>query len=66
MTKDVEYFPSASIDRDSSVKNSLFRFMPHFKIGLFGLLMSTFLNSLYILNISPQLYVGLMKLFPIL
>ena len=33
------------------------------KIGLFGLLESNFLSSLYILDISPLLDVGLVKIF---
>ena len=39
--------------RSSSCENSLFSSVPHFLIGLFGSLGSTFLSSLYILDISP-------------
>ena len=39
----------------------LFRYVPHFAIGLFG--MSSFLSSLYILKISPLSDVGLEKNF---
>ena len=42
----------------------LFRSVPHFfKIGLFGLLVSHFLSSLYILKISPLPGVMLTKNF---
>ena len=37
--------------------------VPHFSIWLFDLLLSNFLSSLYILDISPQLDVGLVKIF---
>ena len=48
---------------DSSVVNSLFRSIPHFLIGLFGVLEVSLLNSLYNLDISPLLDVGLMEIF---
>ena len=38
--------------------------IPHFLIGLFGSLESKFLSSLYILDISPLLDVGQVKIFP--
>ena len=46
------------------VENSLFSFVPHFKIGLFGSLESHLSSSLYILNIDPLSDIGLVKLFP--
>lgn len=45
----------------SSVETSLFRFVPHFQSGLFGLLMSRFWSFVYILEISPLSYVELVK-----
>ena len=58
MTKDAEYFFRCfSALQVSSVESSLFS-----SIGLFGSLESNFLNSLYILDISPLLAVGLVKL----
>jgi hypothetical protein len=41
----------------------LFRSIPHFLIGLFVSQESNFLSSLYILDISPLLDVGLVKIF---
>ena len=38
--------------------------VPHFLIVLFGSLESNFLSSLYILDISPLLDIGLVKIFP--
>ena len=66
MTKDVEHFLRRfSVIRYSSVENSLFSSVPQFlKIGLFVSLESNFLSSLYILDISPLLDVGLVKIFP--
>jgi hypothetical protein len=49
--------------RYSSVENSLFSSVPHFYIGLFGILESNFLSSVYILDISPLLDLGLVKIF---
>ena len=44
VTKDIEHFSKCfSAIRDSSVENSLFSSVPHFLIGLFGLLVSNFL-----------------------
>jgi hypothetical protein len=64
MTKDVEhFFRCFSVNRYSSVENSLFSSALHFLIGLFGSLESNFLNSLYILDISPLSDVGLVKIF---
>jgi hypothetical protein len=54
MMKDVEhFFKCFSAIQYSSVENSLFSSISLLKIGLFGSLKSNFLNSLYILNISP-------------
>ena len=49
--------------RSSSVVNSLFRSVPHFLIGLIRVLMSSFLSSLYILEIRPLSDEGLVKIF---
>jgi hypothetical protein len=54
MIKDVEHFLRCfSAIRYSSGENSLFSSEPHFFMGLFDFLESTFLSSLYILDISP-------------
>jgi hypothetical protein len=64
MTKDFEHlFKCFLAIQESSVENSLFSFVHHFWIGLFGLLMFNF-GSLYILDISPLFYVGLVKILP--
>jgi hypothetical protein len=64
MTKDVEhFFRCFSAIQYSSVENSSFSSVPHILIGLFGSLKSNFLSSLYILDISPLLDVGLVKIF---
>ena len=64
VTKDVEHFFSYfSTIQYSSVENTFFHSMPHFLIGIFGSLESNFLNSLYILDISPLSDVGLVKIF---
>ena len=53
MIKDVEhFFRCFSAIRYSSGQNSLFSSEPHFLMGLFDFLKSTFLSSLYILDIS--------------
>ena len=49
--------------RSSSVENSLFRSEPDFLIGLMGVLVSSFLCSLYILEIRPLSDEGLVKIF---
>ena len=54
MIKDAEHFLRCfSAIRYSSGENSLFSSEPHFLMGLFDFLESTFLSSLYILDISP-------------
>ena len=64
MTKNVEYFFRCFlVTQHSSVENSLFSFVLHFLIVLFGSLESNFLSSLYILDISPLSDVGLGKIF---
>jgi hypothetical protein len=63
MIKDVEhFFRCFSALQYSSVENSLFSSVPHFLIGLFDFLESSFLSSLYILDISPLLDLGLVKI----
>ena len=49
--------------RSSSVENSLFSSVPQFLIGLIRILVSSFLSSLCILDISPLSDVGLVKIF---
>ena len=54
MIKDIEhFFRCFSAIQHSSIENSLFSSELHFLIGLFDFLESTFLSSLYILDISP-------------
>jgi hypothetical protein len=54
MIKDVEYFFRCfSAIRYSSGEKSLFSSEAHILIGLFDFMESTFLSSLYILDISP-------------
>ena len=56
MIKDVEhFFRCFSAIWYSSGENSLFSSEPHFLMGLFDFLESTFLSSSYILDISPLL-----------
>jgi hypothetical protein len=63
MIKDVEhFFRFFSAIQYSSVENCLFSSVPHFLIGLFGFLESNFLSSLYVLDISPLLDLGLAKI----
>jgi hypothetical protein len=63
-TKDFEHFFKCFMAiQDSSVVNSLFSNIPYFLIGLFGILEVSFLSSLYILDISPLLDVGWVKIF---
>ena len=49
--------------QSSSVVNSLFSSVPHFLIGLIRVLVSSFLSSLYILEIRPLSDEGLAKIF---
>ena len=64
MTKDVEHFLQyLSAILDSSVESSLVRSVLYFFIGLFVLVMTIFLSSLYILEIRPFSDVGLVKIF---
>jgi hypothetical protein len=65
MPKDVEhFFRCFSAIQNSSVENSLFSFVPIFLlIRLFDSLVSSFLSSLYILDISPLSDGELVKTF---
>ena len=64
MAKDVEHFLMfLSAILDSSIENSLFSSVPHFLIGIVGVLVTSFLSYLYILEISPLSDVGLMNIF---
>jgi hypothetical protein len=63
MIKDVEhFFRCFSAIWYSSVENSLFSSEPHFLKGLFEFLESSFLSSLYILDISALSDLGLVKI----
>jgi hypothetical protein len=59
----VHLFKCFSPIPDSSIENSLFSSEPQFLIGLFGLVVSKFLNYLYILDISLLSDVGLANIF---
>jgi hypothetical protein len=64
ITKDFyNFFMCCSAIGDSSVVKSQFSSIPHFLIGLFSVLMISFLFSFHILDISPLSYVGLVKVF---
>ena len=65
MNKDVQhFFRCFSAIQNSSVENSLFSFVPIFLlIRLFDSLVSSFLSSLYILDISPLSDGELVKTF---
>jgi hypothetical protein len=64
VTKDVKhFFRCFSAFWYSSAENSLFSSVSHFIIVLFGFLESNLLASLYILDISPLLDLGLVKIF---
>ena len=67
MAKDVEHFLKClSASLISSIESSLFSSVPHILIGLFGVLLTSFLSSFYILEISPLSDVGLVKkIFPV-
>ena len=63
MIKDAEhFFRCFSAIRYSSGENSLFSSESHFLMGLFDFLESTFLSSIYILDISPLSNLGLAKI----
>ena len=47
----------------SSIENSFFSSVHHFLIGLFGVLLNSFLSSLYTFEIIPLSDVGLIKMF---
>jgi hypothetical protein len=62
---EVQYFFKCFSDiQDSSLESSMFSSVPHFLIGLFGLLNINFLSSIYISDIIPQSDGGLVKIFP--
>ena len=64
MTKDVEhFFRCLSAIQYSSGANFLFSSVLNILIGLFDSLETNFLSSLYMLDISPILDVGLVKIF---
>jgi hypothetical protein len=58
MTKDVEHFFNAYIPFVICLLRISVYLCTLFSVGLFGLLDSTFLSSLYILDISPLSDVG--------
>ena len=63
MIKDVEhFFKCFSTLQYYSVENTLFNSVSYFLMGLFDFLESTFLSSLYILDISPLSDLGLEKI----
>jgi hypothetical protein len=63
MIKDVEhFFRGFSARWYSSVENSFFSSVPHFLMGLFDFLESSFLSSMYILEINPLSYLGEVKI----
>jgi hypothetical protein len=55
-------FRCFSATRYSSVEISLFSYVPHFLMGLFDFLQYSLLISLYILDVSPLLDLGLLKI----
>ena len=64
IAKEVEHDLKCLLDiRSSSVVNSLFSSVHHFLIGLIRVLVSSFLSSLYILEIRPLSNEGLVKIF---
>ena len=67
ISKDFEhFFWSFSAFHSCSIVNSLFRYLPHYLIGLFGFLVVSSFSPLYILDISLVSSVGIEKnFFPI-
>ena len=65
MTKDAEHFFKYFSAIHSSIENSQFSSEIHILVGLFGILESTFLRSLYILDIGLPLDVELLNNFQI-
>ena len=63
MTEDVEHFLKCLSHFRVSVESSLFRSVPCFLVGLFVLLMTNFMSSLYILEINSLSDMGLMEIF---
>ena len=64
IAKDAEHFLKClSAFLISSIENSLFSYVPHFLIGLFGVLVTSFFSSVYTLEISPLSDVGLVNIF---
>ena len=64
ITKEVEHDLKCLLAiRSLSVVNSLFTSVPHFLIGLIRVLVSSFLSSLYILEVRPLSDEGLVKIF---
>ena len=64
IAKDVQHFLNClSGFLISSIENSFFSSVSQFLIGLFGVLVTSFLSSLYILGISPLSDVGLVRIF---
>jgi hypothetical protein len=63
MIKDVEhFFRCFSASQVSSVERYLFSSIPHFLMGLFDFQESSFLSTLYILDISPLSDLGLVTI----
>ncbi|MGE9641428.1 hypothetical protein ACQP3J_30820, partial [Escherichia coli] len=63
MAKDAEHFKGLSAILDSSIEISLCSSVPHFLIGLVGVLVTSLLSFLYVLEISPLSDVGLVNIF---
>jgi hypothetical protein len=56
------FFRCLSAIQYSSLENSLFSSVLHVLIGLFDFMESIFLSSLYILDMNPLSYLGLIKI----
>ena len=63
IAKEVEHDLKCLLAIRTSVENSLFSSVPHFFIGLIRVLVSSFLSSLYILEVRPLFDEGLVKIF---